>query len=288
MTNKYIKLILPEYAILPAVGIIIGSLIGGNGSHNPGPLIYSFIAFALMVFGFNTLNGIFDVRIDRINKPKRPIPNGDVSEREAFIVSLVCYIVGLAISAILSIDILVMSLVFVVMTILYSVPPARLKLRFLIENITGGIIYGVIPLLVGLSVAGSAYIPLDIVIYFFLVAALVSSVKDFEDEIGDSVYHAKTIPVVFGIEKASTLVGVFLVITSILFSCYQFFAGNRAIALASAGAILLSIAFAVYLNSSSKSFKKAKENEVVFQSNISRVCVLMGLSIEVMIGLAFV
>jgi 4-hydroxybenzoate polyprenyltransferase len=60
-----------------------------------GPLV----AASLFYTGGMILNDAFDVSFDRVARPERPIPRGDVSTREAFIIGGVSLAAGLALLA---------------------------------------------------------------------------------------------------------------------------------------------------------------------------------------------
>ena len=46
----------------------------------------------------NALNQIYDLEIDRVNKPKRPLPSGRLSMREAWVFTCVAYAVALVLA----------------------------------------------------------------------------------------------------------------------------------------------------------------------------------------------
>ena len=62
--------------------------------------VLGFICFSLVASSIYIINDIFDIEIDRTNphKNKRPIPAGLISIKQANIVSIICYIIGIAVS----------------------------------------------------------------------------------------------------------------------------------------------------------------------------------------------
>src|SRR6185369_5920261 len=81
--RAYIDLARPFTLVAPALGFISGALTAiGAAPREPwssslltGPLLGSAMA-ALLNAGNNALNQIYDLDIDRVNKPKRPLPSG--------------------------------------------------------------------------------------------------------------------------------------------------------------------------------------------------------------------
>src|SRR4029079_1899125 len=61
------------------------------------PLVGSLMAATLNA-GNNALNQIYDLEIDRVNKPKRPIPSGRLSVAEAWRFSVVTYLASLVLA----------------------------------------------------------------------------------------------------------------------------------------------------------------------------------------------
>jgi geranylgeranylglycerol-phosphate geranylgeranyltransferase len=158
-----------------------------------------------LVAAFNTFNGVTDFKIDLINKPYRPIPSGKVSRNFALAYSEFFYIVSLFIAYQLTLQFFQIMLLSSIVTIFYSLPVISLRKRFLISNLSGAILYGVLCPLAGWALMPTNPIPFFILGFTFLFSLSLSMSKDFEDFIGDRVYKIKTIPVVLGVGKAKIL-----------------------------------------------------------------------------------
>src|SRR5689334_2783533 len=61
------------------------------------PLIGALMA-AVLNAGNNALNQIYDLEIDRINKPKRPLPSNRLSIRDAWWFTIVTYVIAMALA----------------------------------------------------------------------------------------------------------------------------------------------------------------------------------------------
>ena len=101
----------------------------------------------------NALNQIYDLEIDRINKPKRPLPDGRLSMRDAWQFTWWAYGVALLLAWLVAPggrhECFWIVLIATVITFLYSVPPARTKRLGIWANVTIAIPRGVL-----LKVAG--------------------------------------------------------------------------------------------------------------------------------------
>ena len=75
-----IKIIRPSNVLISGLTISVAVLIfGGEGFDILRLALMAGIVGVLIDAGANVINDFFDVEIDRINKPHRPIPSGLVS-----------------------------------------------------------------------------------------------------------------------------------------------------------------------------------------------------------------
>ncbi len=96
-----IEIIRPINCLMGALTVIIGLMNTRLGIPLDRLLIniilgvftYIFIAAAGMV-----INDIYDIEIDKINRPKRPIPRGSINLKQAKLLFSIYLIIGLALS----------------------------------------------------------------------------------------------------------------------------------------------------------------------------------------------
>jgi len=274
------KQVLPEYALVMLVGVLVGATVTLSRLPSFDAVKWVLLSFFLLVFGFNALNGVFDVMIDKINKPGRPLPRGELTKNETFFASVLFYAAGLFIAYTISLDILALALIFIVFSVAYSVPPLKLKSKFMGINFVGGVLYGVIPLIAGSLVVDSAQIPFAIAIYVFIIAGIASSIKDFEDHLGDDVYLIRSLPVVFGVNNAAKLVSYSIIFITMAFIVYSFLANNLKFVTAGSLALVFSVFLGVSLNNGSNHRSRVSRKDLIYQSNFTRVCILLGLLME--------
>ena len=97
-----IQLFRPELPIAAAICVLIGEVLA-LGSIPPLPMIALGFAcgFFLSASALIT-NDYFDLEVDKINAPQRPIPSGRVSPSTAMITGIIVGLIGLAIALVIS------------------------------------------------------------------------------------------------------------------------------------------------------------------------------------------
>ncbi len=78
--NVYLEITRPTNALMAAVAVLLMAIINFNYGI---PIILGFITVLFATSGGNVINDFFDYKIDKINKPQRPIPSGRISLKNA-------------------------------------------------------------------------------------------------------------------------------------------------------------------------------------------------------------
>jgi geranylgeranylglycerol-phosphate geranylgeranyltransferase len=247
-------------------------------------ILLAFLSLAFLVAAFNTLNCVIDVNVDKINKPHRPIPSGKISGKNALIYSLILYAISLAIAYQLTIEFFLIILASTILTIFYSMPKVRFKKRFLVNNLTGGIFYGLLCPLAGWALTPVNPIPIYLIIFVFLLSLSLSLTKDFEDVIGDKAYAIKTIPTIFGIRNAARLFSILIVLA---FVYIMFLVGFNLVKPEFIFSILMLPAFLYLIK---KVYEKPKDfyNSLDERSTARRIFFMLvglGILLELLIGI---
>lgn len=189
----------------------VGYVVSRGTSIVEGVLVY-LSAMAIGGWG-NVVNDYFDVDLDKINKPWRPIPRGVISRYTALLIGSMLAITGTVIAYLISFYNFVIALLAVILLHLYS---WKIKRLGLLGNITIALL-SFMNILFG-GVAG--YDPFRSILpgfYAFLVILGRELYKGLEDVEGDRARGVLTIAVKYGVEKAvylGTLVLLLLVIIS--------------------------------------------------------------------------
>jgi 4-hydroxybenzoate polyprenyltransferase len=176
------------------------------------PPVLGAIMAAVLNIASNGLNQIFDLDIDRINKPKRPLPSGRLTLGGAWAITLVSFGVAFVLAWHVAPggrhECFWMVLAAAVITTLYSVPPFRTKRLGIWANVTIAIPRGVLLKVAGWSsvktAAGFEPWYLGAIFGLFLLGA--TTTKDFADMEGDKVGGCRTLPLQFGVTRAAWMI----------------------------------------------------------------------------------
>ena len=157
-------------------------------------LITGVSALMLVNAGSNILNQVYDLKIDKINKPYRPIPAKVITKDEARTVAWVVYLLTLWRAATVSSGaFLFLILIIMLITIFYSIPPVRLKKRLFISNISIAFARGVLGFVAGWCIFGNPFNQtpwlIGLVMSIYLFGAVTT--KDFTDIEGDKKWSEK-------------------------------------------------------------------------------------------------
>ncbi len=229
-----VRLARPFTLLAPALGMIAVALaaLGWGGrfelsAWSVRAIVLGMLGAAILNIASNAVNQIYDIEVDRINKPERPLPAGHLSIAHAWVVTVVGYLAALACAWAVN-DLLLLIVGFtVLLTYGYSGPPFRTKRHWLMANVTIAIPRGfLLPLAGWAAIWGSpefasygAPLPGDIWTFaaasgLFVLGA--ASTKDFADLAGDRAGGCITLPLRFGVRRAVRVIAPFLVLPWLL------------------------------------------------------------------------
>jgi 4-hydroxybenzoate polyprenyltransferase len=230
----YIQLIRPFTLIPPAVAVISGGLLalgfyGRLSLHSlfqPGidinfvPLIVGAFMYGMLNGASNAYNQIYDLDIDKINRPDRPLPSGKLTVNEALGFAFVVYAIGLLIAFAISPSFFIVTALCLIITTIYSTPPIWLKKRLIVSNMTIAFCQSCLFLLAGWVIFPFAN-PFEPTLWFigiFLFIYLIGAcgTKDFTEVEGDRKFGIKTLPVLYGNDKAARITGMFFIFPFLL------------------------------------------------------------------------
>ena len=217
--KTYLELGRPFTLIAPALGFVSGAVTAiGAEPREPWsaevllyPLIGALMA-AVLNAGNNALNQIYDLEIDRINKPRRPLPSGRLSLQQAWRFTVVTYVLALVLAWLVMPggrhECFWLVLVAVICTFIYSMPPLRTKQHGIWANITIAIPRGVLLKVAGWSAVKTVFVAeawyIGAIFGLFLLGA--TTTKDFADMEGDRLGGCRTLPIQYGVTRAAWMI----------------------------------------------------------------------------------
>jgi geranylgeranylglycerol-phosphate geranylgeranyltransferase len=227
--QTYLKLMRSGNCLMASIAAVVGVFIAynivlANASLYSSYLIVFpaldaakvFLVVFLVTGAGNAINDYFDLEIDRINKPERPISSGKISLRTALYFSLALFSVGTLLAASINLICGVIAFVNSLLLIYYA---SSLKRTALLGNISVGYLTGSTFLFGGAVFFENDGINGVFVLFLLATLATVAReiVKDIEDIEGDREDGARTLPIIVGAKKAAyvaSLIGLVAVLAS--------------------------------------------------------------------------
>jgi len=217
--RTYLDFARPFTLFAPALGMASGGATAiGAAPREPWswwlviyPLLGALMAATLNAAS-NGLNQIYDFEIDAVNKPKRPLPSGRLSLREAWIFTLVTFAIAWTLAWFIAPggrrDCFWLVVAATAITSLYSVPPFRTKRLGIWANVTIAIPRGAMLKVAGWSTVKTMYgaEPWFIGAIFGLFLLGATTTKDFADMEGDERGGCRTLPIRYGVRRAAWMI----------------------------------------------------------------------------------
>lgn len=174
------------------------------------------------------VNDIFDWRIDAISNKTRPIPLGILNKKEYSYIAVLFAFLSLSFATATTLPVFIMTVFWLLLGVLYSVPPFRLR-----KNIMGNIVIGtavVLSFFMGIfavqkwnfSILLCEY-NIIFVILLFLFTVVISLTKDLKDIVGDNKEGIENVYTVFGKTRGKQILIILLII---LFNITPLVVGN--------------------------------------------------------------
>ena len=210
--SSFIKITRPVNVLITFITIIVAAIICSIGNYPVSKIFFAALSAGMTAAAGNVINDIFDLEIDKINRPNRPLPSGTIKLSEALGLYIGLVIFSVFISTLINLPALIIEIITTVFLFLYSIILKKKPLagNLLISFLTGlAFIYG------GVAVGnwGLAIIP---AVFAFLINLLRELIKDMEDLEGDSAKGAITFPGKYGFLRTKKI--IFVVVFILIFA----------------------------------------------------------------------
>jgi 4-hydroxybenzoate polyprenyltransferase len=240
--KPYLTLARPFTLLPPLFGIISGAICAWGSAHNPDPsrtltlsviltVVLGSLCASFLNAASNAINQIYDLEIDRINKPNRPLCTGELTISQAWKFTWFLYALaiiptwwvvvfpyttwgqkfGAPLPAHECFFIYIAGMIF---TFIYSAPAlGRTKKHAIGANVTIAIPRGCLLKVAGWTMVGRALVaePWYIGSIFMLFLVGAASTKDFSDIEGDAAGGCRTLPIRFGVRNAAYMIAPFFI-----------------------------------------------------------------------------
>ncbi|HXY88760.1 MAG TPA: geranylgeranylglycerol-phosphate geranylgeranyltransferase [Candidatus Acidoferrales bacterium] len=210
----YLAALRPLNCLMGSIAAVIGGFVSAPllSSSLIYPLSLASIAVFLIIGGGNSINDYFDVEIDKINRPNRPVPTGAVTQLHILTYSAMLLSVGIVLSGAINFACLSIAMINSALLILYSWKFKRLAL---IGNVLIGYLTGSTFLFGGAAL--SAYF-VPSILFLSAMFAITSReiIKDVEDIKGDLQFGASTLPIKYGVWPSLVLAACLMFVAVVI------------------------------------------------------------------------
>jgi geranylgeranylglycerol-phosphate geranylgeranyltransferase len=279
--KSYVRLARPFTLLPPLLGIISGAICAWGSAHNPDPArhltasVILTVALGSLCASFlnaasNAINQIYDLEIDRINKPARPLVTGELTLPQAWRFTWVMYVLAIVPTWLVVVyphvtwaqkmfaplpahECFFIYIAGMIFTFMYSAPAwGRTKRHAILANVTIAIPRGCLLKVAGWTMVARAFWlePWYIGGIFMLFLLGAASTKDFSDMKGDLAGGCRTLPIRYGVKRAAWMIAPFFVLPWLLMpigASLGILTGNRLFISILGFALALWGAYTVYL-----------------------------------------
>lgn len=193
---------------LPMAGAIFIGLALATGSLKINPWLFLglYTIFGIGVSGgAHAINAVSDYSIDKIEHPKRPLPEGMLSKKVLMIWSSLLFCIGLLISLTIK-GTFIYAAIDTLFAISYSLPGLELGKKWYSTYLLLALGYTLLPILGAFSaVRQPDMFVVKVAVFFTMIALLISPLKDIPDTRGDKKYGKTSLPVIIG-EKNTVII----------------------------------------------------------------------------------
>ena len=208
-----LSLIRPINSFMIGLAVVVGIAIGSPDMLFSRLTIYGFITgFSISSYSM-IINDIYDIEIDKVNQPERPLAKQIISINSALSLSLILLLIGLTSSLLISYYNIIITAIFSILSWFYNIWGKKQGIignsivasSMSIPFIFGGVITGNISLLVW-----------SISLIAFLSGMGREIIKTIADVKGDKIKGIKSVSIQFGSRNAMLIACGFIIISILI------------------------------------------------------------------------
>jgi len=212
--KELIKLIRLPNCILSGFGVIVGAFL--EGYYNALILTLGFLVGFFITAYAMIINDYYDIEIDRINAPNRPLASGKINVKIALILAILLLVAGLTISVLMNLLSFIIAVLFAFISYLYSWKFKKSGLigNFLVaSSMAIPFIYGAI---ISMKFGPIPFILAGVAFFAGTSREIIKGISDVE---GDKKKGVKTVTITKGAKQASAYAFFFMII-AVVFSFF--------------------------------------------------------------------
>ncbi|UCE13181.1 MAG: geranylgeranylglycerol-phosphate geranylgeranyltransferase, partial [Candidatus Heimdallarchaeota archaeon] len=204
----------PLNSFLSGFAVVIGAIAAVSESQLPlnesqiVGIVLGYFATSLIAIGGYAINDVFDLEIDKINAPHRPLPSGLMTLGEAKGCAIILFITGVAIplfnifsNFLINVQASLIALVGGILLYLYAI---YFKRSGFLGNVMIGLLTA-IPFIYGGFLTKSFETMIFPALFSFLLIVGREVIKDIEDVHGDQLKDVQSVALKYGVKPARNL-----------------------------------------------------------------------------------
>lgn len=217
--KEYLKILRPGNCVMASIAVAIGYWISLGHFYLTLELAMAVVVGFLICGAGQSINDYYDRNIDKKLHPKKAIPSGKISAKNALAYSIALFAIGIVLAFFINLEAFAIALLMTVLLYAYSAVMQKHKYlgNYVVAFGTG------ITLVFGASISGNYFVPFVLFWPLFFANVGREITKDLEDMKADKGYK-KTLPICIGDCHSKDFVFVYYFVAGII-AVYAFASG---------------------------------------------------------------
>jgi len=216
--KAFLSIIRPQNCFIGGMTVIAGlaiaftqNRVGLIGDYTSA-FVYAYLTYFFVAAGGNVVNDIFDIEVDKVNRPHRALPSGRMTVRQAWMYVLFLSALGVVFALLNGTLGTILVIAFLIVGYAYAAKVKALGIagNFMVAfSFAFGVIYGSF---VYAEAVHIFVIPIPTWLFFltaFMILQARETVKGAEDVEGDRLRNVRTVARVYGFRAAAVLQALF-------------------------------------------------------------------------------
>ena len=248
----FIELLKPITWFPPMWAFACGAITTGEswGMHWQVLLLGIVLTGPLVCASSQAVNDWFDRHVDAINEPNRPIPSGRIPGRWGLYLGIIWSLLSLFVSAFLGVWGFCATLVALLFSWAYSMPPIRLKQNGWYGNFACSISYEGLAWITGAALLSKTLTPSNPSLIFAALYSVgahgIMTLNDFKAIEGDKKMGVRSLPVQLGAERAAKVACWIMIVPQLFVVGYLLMVDRSSYALVLAALIIVQLVLMRY------------------------------------------
>ncbi len=240
-----LELVRPHNCLISGLSIWIAAWLA-RPIHSYASVVFAILSGMFLTAGANVINDWYDIEIDRINRPKRPLPSGRLSAPFALRFAIILFVCGVIFSIFIGKIAVIIAITSVFFLVSYSAYFKRTAVwgNAVVSFMTAlAFVYGALA-------AGQWKDGLIPATFAFLFHFGREIIKDLDDVAGDAAMSARTLPIRYGARAAylwvTVIYGLLILMTFVPYAAKMYGKMYLAVVVVGVDTVLIAVLIALW------------------------------------------